>query len=289
MADDFPFFSPHRPSPSVGRLKKWLGWTMLAVIVFWTGWFVYQRRLYFTHAQVTLNFSHYVANTKKWLMGAKGPPVSGHVNAQAKATWLNNAGPNKGDLLGPMALRVERDAGAASPVPLLPSVAREPGGPSPIHFEFYSTLPTMKVSAPIMAEEDNVPLLKDVKKTLSVTKTAKSVATSRQYKPQAAPSTVINEKELEDELSRHMDAVRPGHLSKRYVVQMGVFHQLSAALRYRQALSPVASNIKIITVHENGHDIYRVQQGPFNGIGPAKQAQAQLQQRGIEAIALPVG
>ena len=143
----------------------------------------------------------------------------------------------------------------------------------PVHFEFYTALPNMHISAndePVVnvASNKNAATITPAKTVASKLVPVKSLIMTR---------PIVNSEELEKELS---------NLSKQktYVLQLGIFHNHVAAEQYRKTLLTAGLNVAVVKISEGEQDIYRIQEGPFLDIDQAKGAQKKLQKKGIACL-----
>ncbi|MBV9575046.1 MAG: SPOR domain-containing protein [Gammaproteobacteria bacterium] len=149
-------------------------------------------------------------------------------------------------------------------------LANRSEGEQPIHFEFYSTLPTMQVSVPSMSDAE------PKSKVVAVAnKTSDEIITSSL--PVTAPASIVNADELEQEVSDHLKQIN-------YFVQLGLFHNKIAAENYRKTLADEGFETVVIKTSVVDKQFYRVQLGPFANKEQAKQTQELLKKKGVNAI-----
>jgi hypothetical protein len=126
-----------------------------------------------------------------------------------------------------------------------------------VHFEFYTTLPNMQISA------------KETSSSPEKSKPTPAVVTKTNPK-------IANASELEKEL---LSQIKPS----TYVIQLGFFRKANAAEQYRRFLWQAGLTkglLKVATEKEG----YCVQLGPFATKNQAKMANLRLQKRGIHGL-----
>lgn len=84
-----------------------------------------------------------------------------------------------------------------------------------------------------------------------------------------------------DEISNLLAAE---NTASQYVVQLGIFETEQGAKRLMSALSDVGFHVNLVKFHKSGHDMYRVQQGPYTNMTQAKATQQRLQKRGVISV-----
>jgi hypothetical protein len=127
----------------------------------------------------------------------------------------------------------------------------------PVHFEFYTALPTMQVSVPEAAiqQVENTP-----------------------NKAMTLNHPIVSVEELERELSNQL-------LRYHYVLQLGVFRTFAGAQRYQRS-HPITKSVTttITEVFVNQRKIYRLQTGPFANLEQARLVQRRLRKKGMNVL-----
>lgn len=161
-----------------------------------------------------------------------------------------------------------------------------------IHFEFYTALPNMQITAPPSYGQDkNHPnklnlssdfithpaeMNKPVKEINNkIENTALKNEPSSFLKP-ARP--ISNADQIEREWSAEFDKVKQSH----YFIQLGVFKNKTAAERFRINLSHLRLVASIIP--SVGREVFRVEVGPYKNKERASMVKQQLEKKGINGI-----
>ena len=160
----------------------------------------------------------------------------------------------------------------------------------PIHFEFYTALPSMRVNVAesmVQAKNQTTNMGAATKPTVMIAKRTnqdisvdvnKSLSESAISKKEMATSPpIIDPMELEHELSAQME-------QNAYVIQLGVFKNKAAALRYSQSFSESGFKATVVKTLMAEKEVYRVQLGPFSNKNQAKITQRQLVKKGVNSI-----
>jgi cell division septation protein DedD len=167
-------------------------------------------------------------------------------------------------------------------------------GPAPVHFDFYSELPNMQLPENEMENETPAALNGEGPVTTTVTTTTttakpvitpvttiipKSVAVK---KPVLTKPSVFNATEV-DELLADEKVVTQAQVQD-YIIQLGVFETEPAAKRLIEAIASVGFQPRVVKLDRKGHNMYQVQQGPYQTMESARLEQLRLQKRGIISI-----
>lgn len=157
----------------------------------------------------------------------------------------------------------------------------------PVHFEFYTALPNMKVevaSNSSLEETNKAPHTAPKKAETTLASVQSEVLAKTPVSEPAFKSKlqVISADELEHQMSREFAA--EVQTQTQYVVQLGVFHAADAAQKFRDALSHAGFDAVVSKAANKEKDAYRVQLGPYQNKTQALQAQRLLQKRGVTSI-----
>ena len=134
-----------------------------------------------------------------------------------------------------------------------------------VHFEFYNTLPSMKVARHHSDMASQVKLAAE-----------KSFASTPSLSAEAAGrSMFLDPKELEEDFAQVIP--RQG-----YVLQLATFSQLGRAELYRSKLT--GYEVEIIKAYVGDRQVYRVQVGPFSNRDEVKQTEKVLKKKGYAGI-----
>lgn len=160
----------------------------------------------------------------------------------------------------------ERKANLHQNLSHIKQVAKTRLDPHPeIRFEFYNTLPGMKVSVPTKEE---LPQPK---------------AMAQLVKPEAKPVEEAKSIRIFDpeHLQRSLDA----ELTKqRYIVQLGTFKKNASAERLTQRLMTQGFVVRSIPMQIDGRTWYRVQVGPYASREQAQKIQLQLKSQHLAGL-----
>lgn len=129
-----------------------------------------------------------------------------------------------------------------------------------VHFEFYSSLPNMKME---VAELSPPPLEKF---SQQVSKKAEG------FLEKPAREKIFTPQNIEKEFSKHL-------AEKHYVIQLGVFNHLASAQKLSEKVAETGFKVNIIKNTQNNN--YRVQLGPFVSIQERESVEQKLVQKGI--------
>lgn len=162
---------------------------------------------------------------------------------------------------------------------LKPAVTQASHAIKPIHFDFYDELPKIQLnstekqfSAAPQAEKKEVQELP-----------ATVLGTKKQEQGHFSSQSV--EQDLYDDLSmiKSVEKIADKVVDKSatYILQMGIFHQLNAANRYRAALQSAGLKVEVVKVKQGSEIVYRLQQGPYHHIEQLKAAKKRVMERGI--------
>lgn len=144
----------------------------------------------------------------------------------------------------------------------------------PIHFAFYDELPKAQLDYKPKVEEEVMAAAKEVE--------------SPSVEPQSQPAVVaaktlssaVSEKSIEQELSEDLSSIKNAE-SSPYILQIGIFHNLEAANRYRSALQGAGLKVDVVKAKLGREVVYRLQQGPYTSQDQLKAAKKRLTERGV--------
>jgi cell division protein FtsN len=141
-----------------------------------------------------------------------------------------------------------------------------------VHFDFYTELPNMQVTPAVVDETPAPrPLLKSAQKKSDTDK--KNLQKIQEDL----------EKTVDTEKSKSMIHIEAQANIPEYIVQMGVFEDVSGASQSRLSMLLAGLESDVVKVTEEGQDFYRVQQGPFTTMAEAKAAKQRLERNGVDA------
>lgn len=149
-------------------------------------------------------------------------------------------------------------------------IAMDESFDEPIHFEFYSMLPSTRVNLAEMEDDLQTPPAKPIKPA-AIHKTTTPKTTTQKI---TTPTLAIKADELERELSHQL-------AKKLYIIQLGVFRNANAAKRYQKNLAASGIKTSIITIKNGNKTLYRLQQGPFSTQKIAKLNADKLRGKGV--------
>ncbi|MCW5584333.1 MAG: SPOR domain-containing protein [Gammaproteobacteria bacterium] len=149
-------------------------------------------------------------------------------------------------------------------------VVNQPALASSVHFEFYTTLPNMQVTASEVTVNKNQNILNAAPNEVL------SVQASQTKKVMLSTKIFDAEK-----LQR---ALRTEFAEDRYILQLGVFSSASAAEHYKESLHQSGFTASIVKVIISGRKRYRVQIGPLIAKDQARLMQRKLQQKKINSM-----
>jgi cell division protein FtsN len=172
---------------------------------------------------------------------------------------------------------------------------------SPVRFDFYTELPNMQVTAPIIQNETNKNVVRETPKELEPSSSKSSV--------QGSPEEVVEVSQNKSDLSSknaktHLDLGKEdlnttsAHVASenhskaadhaaaeiQYVVQVGAYKNDSTASEMRISMLLAGFDVKVVKTSIGDHIIYRIQQGPFSSLSRAKLAQKKLQTKGYDGV-----
>lgn len=157
----------------------------------------------------------------------------------------------------------------------------------PVHFEFYTALPSMKMEVATsenVAAQASVPIARKALTTVTTTPTPVETKASNPSEPATSStemklkSPFVSADELERQMSRELDT------ATQYVLQLGIFRAADAAEKLRDALVTAGFRAVVSKVAGKDKELYRVQLGPYLNKTQAQQAQAQLEKRGMSSL-----
>lgn len=165
----------------------------------------------------------------------------------------------------------------------------------PIHFEFYTELPSVKVPVPTeetrhlsekyvsesaattVSDRNNLNTTSTASVTRSKTSTSSEGTIDSQPVSQTAGKPLFDAEQLHRDLNEEFN-------QSQYIIQLGVFRSAASAERYRQSLTQTGLTASVVKAHLSERIIFRVQSGPFLTLSQAKQAQKQWQKKSIDGI-----
>lgn len=145
--------------------------------------------------------------------------------------------------------------------------------PDQIHFEFYSSLPNMKIEIAEQKPASDAQMTEAGNKTLEV---------AEKKENRAGNHATFDATELEKSFSNHVAL-------HHYIIQLGIFHQLEAANRFRSGIFKAGLPASVVSIKQNNRMIYRVQQGPYYSLQQTQAAQQQLQKKGLKFLVRSIG
>jgi cell division protein FtsN len=137
-------------------------------------------------------------------------------------------------------------------------IAKRVDPEQPVHFEFYSVLPSMQITAsqPVATQEAKKPAAKN---------------------PLADSQLFLNQAELDKdfaESSKH----------QTYVIQVGLYSNAAGAEKIRRVLTEQGFEADVVKSYAGERAMYRVQLGPYEDKEQVQQAERQLQERKVTGI-----
>jgi cell division protein FtsN len=136
----------------------------------------------------------------------------------------------------------------------------------PIHFDFYDELPKVQLAS-------------SQKPLVDKRKPAETVA-EEEPEEESTPAEAISAKSVEQDLEADLSAMRLVD-NGLYILQMGIFHNMEAANRYRKALLLAGLKVEVRKIKQGQQVVYRLQQGPYNNLEQLKTAKKRLSERGV--------
>lgn len=134
----------------------------------------------------------------------------------------------------------------------------------PVQFEFYASLPNMRVEA--------APPPSEKVKVLAPTTTKAPVSVAS-----AAQPKLFSEAALEKDLANQLK-------QKHYIIQLGLFNHLASAEKFRDAMLPMGMQVTIAKIKAKQKENYRVQIGPFASMQQTQVIQQKLERQGIHFL-----
>jgi cell division protein FtsN len=171
-------------------------------------------------------------------------------------------------------------------IQVVKQIAVKDAAEQPVHFEFYTALPNMKMelaTAENLNSSVSAPAPKKVLPTTAatavpdtkITALSPAVATLAEIKTK---SPFVSPEELERQMSRELDT------STQYVLQLGVFRAADAAQKLRSALVAAGFHAVVSKMAGKDRELYRVQLGPYLNKSQAIHIQGELQKRGMDSV-----
>jgi cell division protein FtsN len=175
----------------------------------------------------------------------------------------------------------------------LASVA--PAPPRTVRFDFYEQLPNMQMPGdPPLVSSAPVPIVEPALTPAPKMATAAAMPVAMPT-PVALPSPVKGPEAFNpDELTHLLEAEHPKPVpamkvtpappalaANHFSLQMGDFDTDSGAKGLVSAIKSVGFDARVVKISRSGRTIYQVQQGPFESMAQASQAQLRMQKRGL--------
>lgn len=176
-------------------------------------------------------------------------------------------------------------------------------GPQPVHFDFYSELPNMQLPQNALANESaatlegaastvpgSAPATPVMAGTPVIPKPMAITKPGELKKPEVTHPAIFNPSEVDELLADEKivsqpNAQAPAHSQAQdYIIQLGVFESEDGAQRLIEAIAAVGFQPRVVKLDRKGHNMYQVQQGPYQSMESAKLEQLRLQKRGIISI-----
>lgn len=158
-----------------------------------------------------------------------------------------------------------------------PKVSNKLVAEQPLHFEFYTALPTMQLATPetpsIEAKPEAV-VVKAPPKIISKVEPKNVIITTN--------TAIVTADEIERELSKHLQAAPAG--KEEFAVQVGVFKSIVAAKHYQETVSQAGFKSSVATLVAGKKNLYRVQLGPFGEKNKATLLKHELAAKGINGV-----
>jgi cell division protein FtsN len=162
----------------------------------------------------------------------------------------------------------------------------EAAKPQTVRFDFYEQLPNMQMPTDAAAiPSAPAPFVAPAPKLASIP--APTVAAN----PAPSRAAIFNPDELTHMLEAAQPKARPATVvtavpqpaspHERFTVQMGEFSTDAAARGLLDAIKSVGFDARVVKISRSGRTIYQVQQGPYDSMVLATQAQQRMQKRGL--------
>jgi cell division protein FtsN len=197
--------------------------------------------------------------------------------------YLNKQAPERlramTEWLGPLKTWAsERKAHLGQNITHIKQVAQTRLDPHPqIRFEFYQTLPGMRVSVPEQVEQQAKVSVKEPVRLVSQISKPVTEALISQETVEVKSLRIFDA----DQLQRSLDAEL---VRQKYIVLLGTFKKNASAERLRQTLLSQGFLVKSIPTQIEGRTWYRVQVGPYASREQAQTAQQKLKSQRLEGV-----
>jgi cell division protein FtsN len=158
-----------------------------------------------------------------------------------------------------------------------------------IHFEFYSTLPSMRVPLPQVANQVEraaptpLPAKLPARKSFSEPVLAKQVEPNFSKPAHEKVKTQLSSLPIFD-ANRLQLALQEEFSQEQYILQLGLYKTKASARKYYDSLLKSGFAVKIIKIKIANQDYFRVQLGPFNSQGQAARMQAKLNRNNVNSM-----
>lgn len=200
-----------------GRLRR--RWVLIAcVFVILIGGIGLGLSIAKRHPERFAEFSQHIAKVKQWFVERKGR--------------LQNGLDRKISTIKELSAKKEAD--------------------QDVHFEFYTALPAMQISKPLVSSTPSI-------------------------KAPAAKSLFLDPAELERDFANRIS-------HQRYVIQLGIFSTLKAAEAFSQSVKVEHYTTEVIKAYVGERQMYRVQLGPFVSKELVETTQRDLRKKGMDGI-----
>lgn len=145
----------------------------------------------------------------------------------------------------------------------------------PIRFEFYNTLPGMKMTVPERVES-----------VVKVSEKLVSSETSKMSSPEMKTVRIFDAEQLQRSLNAELakQEINDIHSKQKFIILLGTFKKNDSAERLRQKLLPHGFSVKLIPTQINGNTWYRVQVGPYQNREQAVIAQKKLKSQHLSGL-----
>ena len=188
--------------------------------------------------------------------------------------------PAQADFLAKLSALIHHQKIATKPAAKLASAAA--AQPRTVRFDFYEQLPNMQmpVEAPVIA---SAPAPTSIP--------APVLAEAPKIPTMPAPAPVVQQAAFNpDQLTHLLEAEQPKLApapptpvvaANHFIIQMGDFDTDAGAKGLVAAIKSVGFDARVVKILRSGRTIYQVQQGPYENMALATQAQLRMQKRGL--------
>jgi hypothetical protein len=145
----------------------------------------------------------------------------------------------------------------------------------PIRFEFYNTLPGMKVNVP-----------EHIESVVKVSEKMISPETPKMMPPEVKSLRIFDAEQLQRSLNAELakQEINDIHSRQTFILLLGTFKKNESAERLHQKLLTLGFSVKLISTQINGNTWYRVQVGPYQNREQAVIAQQKLKSQHLNSL-----